>query len=165
MLDEGRHGSVSDLAAAEKLDRGDLGRILMLTLLTPDIVEAILDALGDLALGRAAERRDFGMAGLAYVPVDLGRRCEESVEVGTDSAHLIDHADGNEGDSFGGATVGLFGEELALRGGRGAGEGGAEFFREGIARPTEPGLVAIGAECEVVGGVHHVKPTRGGKEE
>ena len=43
MLDDGRHGSVTELAAAEKLDRGYLGRILALTLLAPDIVEAILD--------------------------------------------------------------------------------------------------------------------------
>jgi hypothetical protein len=42
-LDDGRYGSVSELAAAEKLDRGYLGRILMLTLLAPDTVEAILD--------------------------------------------------------------------------------------------------------------------------
>jgi hypothetical protein len=33
------------LRRAEKLDRGYLGRILMLTLLAPDIVEAILDGL------------------------------------------------------------------------------------------------------------------------
>ncbi len=31
------------MAAAEKMDRGSLGRILQLTLLAPDIVEAILD--------------------------------------------------------------------------------------------------------------------------
>ena len=43
MLDDGRYGSVSELAAAEKLDRGYLGRILALTLLAPDIVEAIMD--------------------------------------------------------------------------------------------------------------------------
>lgn len=43
MLDDGRYGSVSELATAEKLDRGYLGRILMLTLLAPDIVEAIMD--------------------------------------------------------------------------------------------------------------------------
>ena len=41
MLDEGRYGSVTELAAGEKLDRGYLGKILMLTLLAPDIVEAI----------------------------------------------------------------------------------------------------------------------------
>ena len=43
MLDEGRYATVTELAAGEKLDRGYLGRILMLTLLAPDIVEAILD--------------------------------------------------------------------------------------------------------------------------
>ena len=43
MLDQGRYGSVSELATVEKLDRGYLGRILMLTLLAPDIVEAVLD--------------------------------------------------------------------------------------------------------------------------
>ncbi len=43
MLEEGRYGSISELAAAEKLDRGYLGRIVSLTLLAPAIVEAILD--------------------------------------------------------------------------------------------------------------------------
>lgn len=43
MLDDGRYGSISELATAEKLDRGYLGKILMLTLLAPAIVEAILD--------------------------------------------------------------------------------------------------------------------------
>ena len=43
LLDEGRYASISDMAAAERLDRGYLGRVLQLTLLAPDIVEAILD--------------------------------------------------------------------------------------------------------------------------
>jgi len=43
MLDNVRNWSMSELAAAEKLNRGDLGRILMLTLLPPDMIEAILD--------------------------------------------------------------------------------------------------------------------------
>ncbi len=43
MLDDGRYGSISELAAAEKLDRGYVGRVLTLSLLAPDIVEAILD--------------------------------------------------------------------------------------------------------------------------
>jgi hypothetical protein len=43
MLDEGRYASTGEIAAAERLDRGYLGRILQLTLLAPDIVEAILD--------------------------------------------------------------------------------------------------------------------------
>ena len=43
MLDDGRFGSVSELAVTEKLDRIYLSRILMFTLLAPDIVEAIMD--------------------------------------------------------------------------------------------------------------------------
>src|SRR3712207_8667824 len=38
-----RSASVSEMAAAERLDRGYLGRVLQLTLLAPDIVEEILD--------------------------------------------------------------------------------------------------------------------------
>jgi hypothetical protein len=43
MLDGGQYTSISEMAAAERIDRGYLGRILQLTLLAPDIVEAILD--------------------------------------------------------------------------------------------------------------------------
>lgn len=44
LLDEGRYASVSEMAAAEKIERGYLGSLLRLTLLAPSIVEAILDA-------------------------------------------------------------------------------------------------------------------------
>ena len=43
MLETGRYASVSDIARAEKIDRTYLGDILRLTLLAPDIVEAIMD--------------------------------------------------------------------------------------------------------------------------
>ena len=59
MLDDGRYGSVSELAVAEKLDRGYLGRILMLTLLAPDIVEAILDGRQPAELGVHVLREGF----------------------------------------------------------------------------------------------------------
>jgi hypothetical protein len=59
MLDEGHYGSVSELAAAEKLDRGYLGRILMLTLLAPDIVEAIMDGRQPAELGVHVLREGF----------------------------------------------------------------------------------------------------------
>ena len=51
MLDDGRSGSVSELVTAEKLERGYLGRILMLTLLASDIVEAVLDGRQPAELG------------------------------------------------------------------------------------------------------------------
>ena len=43
LLDEGRYASVSDIARVEKIDRTYVGDILRLTLLAPDIVEAIMD--------------------------------------------------------------------------------------------------------------------------
>ena len=62
LLEEGRYGSLGELAAAEKVDRSHLARLLRLTLLAPDIVEAILD-------GRHSE--DFTLAALREgVPVD-----------------------------------------------------------------------------------------------
>jgi hypothetical protein len=43
MLEEGRFATLTELAAGEKINRSYLCRILRLTLLAPDIVEAILD--------------------------------------------------------------------------------------------------------------------------
>lgn len=43
LLDDGKYRSISEMAAAEKLDRGYLGRLLQLTLLEPAIVQAIID--------------------------------------------------------------------------------------------------------------------------
>jgi hypothetical protein len=43
MLDEGRYASITEMAAAERIERGYLGSLLRLTLLAPDIVLAILD--------------------------------------------------------------------------------------------------------------------------
>jgi hypothetical protein len=44
MLDTGRYASISEIDAAEKIDRGYAGSILRLILLAPDIIEAILDS-------------------------------------------------------------------------------------------------------------------------
>lgn len=74
MLDDGRYGSVSELAAAEKLDRGYLGRILMLTLLAPDIVEAILDGRQPAELGVHVLREGF--------PVEWGEQRSFMVAAG-----------------------------------------------------------------------------------
>ena len=43
MLESGECGSITELAAAEKIDRSYLCRVLRLTLLAPEIIEAILD--------------------------------------------------------------------------------------------------------------------------
>jgi hypothetical protein len=43
MLETGRFGTIDELAAAEKINSSYVSRLLRLTLLAPDIVEAILD--------------------------------------------------------------------------------------------------------------------------
>jgi len=43
MLDQGRYASITEMAAAERIERGYLGSLLRLTLLAPHIVEAILE--------------------------------------------------------------------------------------------------------------------------
>jgi hypothetical protein len=43
LLDEGRYASISEMATAEKIERGYMGTLLRLTLLAPDIVEAVLE--------------------------------------------------------------------------------------------------------------------------
>jgi hypothetical protein len=43
MLEEGRYGSIRELAKAEGVDRSYVGRVLNLTLLAPQVVEGILD--------------------------------------------------------------------------------------------------------------------------
>jgi hypothetical protein len=42
MLEKGTHATIAEIAAAEKINESYVGRVLRLTLLAPDIVEAIL---------------------------------------------------------------------------------------------------------------------------
>lgn len=59
LLDEGRFATIGDLAKAEKLDRSFVSRLLRLTLLAPDIVEAILDGRQAPAVQRQALLHGF----------------------------------------------------------------------------------------------------------
>lgn len=43
MLESGRFATINELAAAEKINSSYVSRVLRLTLLAPDVVEAILD--------------------------------------------------------------------------------------------------------------------------
>jgi hypothetical protein len=54
LLETGVYGSAAELAAAEGVDPSYLGRVLRLTLLAPDLVEAILDERlpGDVGLAK-----------------------------------------------------------------------------------------------------------------
>jgi hypothetical protein len=64
LLENGQYASLVELAAAEKLDRGYLGRILQLTLLAPDLVKDILDGrqLADMSLPRLMASLEPGWA-------------------------------------------------------------------------------------------------------
>ena len=42
LLEDGTHATIAEIAAAEKINESYVGRVLRLTLLAPDIVEAIL---------------------------------------------------------------------------------------------------------------------------
>lgn len=41
-METGRHASINELAKADKIDRGYASKVLRLTLLAPDIIEAVL---------------------------------------------------------------------------------------------------------------------------
>ena len=67
MLDDGVHGTIEDLARAKQLPPSYISGILRLTLLAPDIVEAILDGqqpawlqLDDLQVGFPLEWKGQG---------------------------------------------------------------------------------------------------------
>jgi hypothetical protein len=64
LLDEVRYTSISEMAAAERIERGYLGSLLRLTLLAPDLVEGVLDGLAPEGLGlpRLLEPRPVGWA-------------------------------------------------------------------------------------------------------
>ncbi|MFO0403435.1 MAG: hypothetical protein ACK52P_17315 [Alphaproteobacteria bacterium] len=70
MLEEGRYASISEMAKAEGVERGYLGSLLRLTLLAPEMVEAILE-------GRQPE--GVTLPGLLEgVPVEWGERGAEN---------------------------------------------------------------------------------------
>ena len=62
MLEERIHGSVSEIAEAEKIDRSYVNRLLRLTLLAPDIQESILDGRQPKALQLEELTRAMPMA-------------------------------------------------------------------------------------------------------
>ena len=72
LLVEGRYASISEMAKAERIERGCLGTLLRLTLLAPVIVEAILDGQQPVGMTLPALMEPF--------PAEWergGRRCAE----------------------------------------------------------------------------------------
>ena len=62
MLDTGVYGSIEEIAAMEKINSSYVGRLLRMTLLSPDIVEAILDGRQPTELMLAVLMRPLAMA-------------------------------------------------------------------------------------------------------
>jgi hypothetical protein len=54
MVDQSRSASISEMAAAEQIERGYLGSLLRLTLLAPNIVETLLDGRASSSIGLSA---------------------------------------------------------------------------------------------------------------
>jgi hypothetical protein len=66
MLETGRYGTIDELSAAEKINSSYVSRLLRLTLLSPAIIEAVLD-------GRQPEK--MTLPGLMEpFPVEWGRQ-------------------------------------------------------------------------------------------
>ena len=67
LLEDGSYSTIKELAAAEKINASYLCRVLMLTLLAPDIVEAIMDGRQPAELGVHVLQEGF--------PVEWGEQC------------------------------------------------------------------------------------------
>ena len=65
MLESGDYATIAEIAAAEKINESYVGRVLRLTLLAPDIVEAILDGRqpAELQTGRLTAAVSGGVGG------------------------------------------------------------------------------------------------------
>jgi hypothetical protein len=59
MLENGTHATIAEIATAEKINETYVGRILRLTLLAPDFIEAILDGRAPPEMTRAVLMTPF----------------------------------------------------------------------------------------------------------
>lgn len=62
MLEEGRHATIDELARVEQINPSLVSRVLRLTLLAPDVIEAILDGRQAAALTSARAMEPFPVA-------------------------------------------------------------------------------------------------------
>src|SRR3954454_2165735 len=61
MLENGTHATIGEIAAAEKINASYVGRVLRLTLLSPDIIEAILGGRQPAEMALAGLMRPFAV--------------------------------------------------------------------------------------------------------
>jgi hypothetical protein len=89
MLENGTHATIAEIAAAEKINESYVGRVLRLTLLAPDIVEAILDGRQPADMTLAVLMRPFAVEWTEQRNMRLTRD-----EVVVQSRSSIDRASG-----------------------------------------------------------------------
>jgi hypothetical protein len=76
MLENGTHATIAEIAAAEKFNDSYVGRVLRLTLLAPDIVEAILGGRQPAEVTLAVLLRPFPVGWREQRAEMLGRSAE-----------------------------------------------------------------------------------------
>jgi hypothetical protein len=59
MLESGTHATIAEIAATENINESYVGRVLRLTLLAPDIVEAILNGRQPIDITMAVLMRGY----------------------------------------------------------------------------------------------------------
>ena len=75
LLESGECASITELAAAEKIDRSYLCRVLRLTLLAPELVEAIVDGRQPKEVTLPALMRGFPVAWQRQAHSTVGMLC------------------------------------------------------------------------------------------
>ena len=73
MLERGTFATITELAEAERIDHGYVGRILRLTLLAPEIIEAILEGRQPSEISLAPLMRSFPVGWVEQRTVILRR--------------------------------------------------------------------------------------------
>ena len=75
MLESGKYATIREIAATEKINESYVGRVLRLTLLAPDIVEAILSGRQPAGLQLDVLMRRFPVGWREQRAGTLGRSC------------------------------------------------------------------------------------------
>jgi hypothetical protein len=79
MLESGTHATIAEIAAAEKINESYIGRVLRLTLLAPDIVEAILNGRQPADVTLAVLMKPFALEWTEQRRTNSSRNCDASV--------------------------------------------------------------------------------------
>jgi hypothetical protein len=83
MLENGVHATIEEIAAAEKINASYVGRVLRLTLLAPDIVEAILNGRQPAEMTLAVLMQPFAVEWAVQRRTNFCRKGNNSVTVGS----------------------------------------------------------------------------------